>query len=114
MGSQSSAILICALRASAYAHLSKMKVRDLTTSSISRWLSVSLAPLLIASVAVVSSGCKKQSAISAEKARADVVALALAAHSDVAEVRSGLPQGAKFLLPLFTTGKPASDDPHAA
>jgi hypothetical protein len=43
-----------------------------------------------------------------------VVALALATHNDVAEVRSGLPQGAKFLLPILSTGKPASDDPHAA
>ena len=109
--SQSSAISICALRASAYAHLSKMKVRRLTTHVSSRRRFVSIAAL---SLVIVSSGCKKQSAISAEKAKGDVVALALAAHSDVAEVRAGLPQGAKFLLPIFTTGKPASDDPHAA
>ena len=103
--------MICALRASAYAHLSKMKVRRLPTFSFSGRLCVSVFTLLLASV---SSGCKKQSAISAEKAKADVVALALATHNDVAEVRSGLPQGAKFLLPIFSTGKPASDDPHGA
>ena len=65
-------------------------------------------------IASVSPGCKKQSAVSAEKARGDVVALALATHNDVMEVRSGLPQGAKFLLPIFATGKPPSDDPHGA
>ena len=43
-----------------------------------------------------------------------MVALAQAAHNDVAEVRSGLPQGAKFLLPIFNSGKPPSDDPHGA
>ena len=59
-------------------------------------------------------GCKKQSTISAEKAKGDVVVLAQATHNDVAEVRSGLPLGAKFLLPIFATGKPASDDPHGA
>lgn len=59
-------------------------------------------------------GCKKASAVSAEKAKANVVNLTKATHSDVAEVRSGLPLGAPFLLPLFTTGKPASDDPHGA
>jgi len=68
---------------------------------------VSIAALSVA-------GCKKQSAISAEKAKADVVRLAQATHTDVSEVRSGLPQGAKLLLPIFATGKPASDDPHAA
>lgn len=88
-----------------------MKVRRLTTHPFSGRLVVSLAALL---VAAVSPGCKKQSAISAEKAKADVVALARATHSDVAEVRAGLPQGAKFLLPIFATGKPASDDPHGA
>jgi len=97
-----------------------MKVRRLTTHSLSKFrlraarlarLAVSLSTLLLATVAT---GCKKQSAVSAEKARGDVVALALAAHNDVAEVRSGLPQGAKFLLPIFATGKPASDDPHGA
>jgi hypothetical protein len=88
-----------------------MKVRRLTTQSFSRRLLVSLAPLFVFAALP---GCKKQSAISADKAKADVVALARAAHSDVAEVRSGLPQGANFLLPIFTAGKPASEDPHAA
>ena len=88
-----------------------MKVRRLTTHSRSTRLAICLGTLLLAAV---SAGCKKQSAISAEKARGDVVALALATHNDVLEVRSGLPQGAKFLLPIFATGKPASDDPHAA
>jgi hypothetical protein len=43
-----------------------------------------------------------------------VGALTRATHSDVLEVRAGLPEGAKFLTPIFTTGRPASDDPHAA
>jgi hypothetical protein len=95
-----------------------MKVRRLPTLSFSephlptaRSLAFGLGTLLLA---IVSFGCKKQSAVSAEKAKGDVVALAQAAHNDVAEVRSGLPQGAKFLLPIFATGKPASDDPKAA
>ena len=102
--------MICALRAPAYAQLPKMKVRRLTT-----WVSRRrfLASAIV-SVAAASSGCKKQSAISAEKARPDVVRLAQTTHNDVSEVRSGLPQGAKFLLPIFATGKPASDDPHGA
>jgi len=95
-----------------------MKVRRLPTYSLSVRLfracppAISLSVLLLAGS--VSSGCKKQSAVSAEKAKADVVALAQAAHNDVAEVRSGLPQGAKFLLPIFATGKPASEDPKGA
>ncbi|HYP98734.1 MAG TPA: hypothetical protein VER96_08670 [Polyangiaceae bacterium] len=97
-----------------------MKVRLLHTFSpsapgrsnaLARSLAFGLGALLLA---IVSSGCKKQSAVSAEKAKTDVVALAQAAHNDVAEVRSGLPQGAKFLLPIFATGKPASDDPKGA
>lgn len=63
---------------------------------------------------VILQGCKKPGAVSAEKAKANVVVLTQATHSDVAEVRAGLPQGAKLLLPLFATGKPASDDAHAA
>lgn len=92
-----------------------MKVRRLPTFSCSGRLlpGVSLTALVVLS-SVVSFGCKKQSAVSAEKAKVDVVALAQAAHNDVAEVRSGLPQGAKFLLPIFGTGKPPSEDPHAA
>lgn len=92
-----------------------MKVRPFPTyTGTARFLpgGVSVAVLLL--VASVSCGCKKQSAVSAEKAKGDVVALAQAAHNDVAEVRAGLPQGAKFLLPIFTTGKPASDDPKGA
>jgi len=88
-----------------------MKVRRLTTQ-------LNLGPfavaIVLACVSSFTSGCKKASAVSAEKAKVDVVALAQATHNDVAEVRAGLPQGAKFLLPLFTTGKPASDDPHGA
>jgi hypothetical protein len=64
--------------------------------------------------ALISPGCKKASEVSAEKAKANVVALTKATHSDVAEVRAGLPIGAPFLLSLFTSGKPPSDDPHGA
>jgi hypothetical protein len=99
-----SANLICALHASAYASLAKMKVRRLPTRPCA-WLL--LGALLLA-------GCKKSSAISAEKASANVGALTRAAHNDVAEVRAGLPQGAKFLAPIFSTGNAPSDDPHAA
>ncbi len=84
-----------------------MKVRRLPTQSL-RVLGCCAALILIAPA------CKKQSAISAEKASVSIGALTKATHEDVAEVRSGLPQGAKLLLPLFNTGKPAADDPHAA
>jgi len=91
-----------------------MKVRRLPTCSISARLVRGASLLLVLLAAGVSFGCKKQSAVSAEKAKTDVVALVQAAHNDVAEVRSGLPQGAKFLLPIFSTGRPASDDPKGA
>ena len=84
-----------------------MKVRRPPTPVFSALFVAVLVPL-------IAPACKKQSAVSAEKAKANVVALTKATHSDVAEVRSGLPQGAKFLSPLFATGKPASDDPHGA
>src|SRR4051812_6045669 len=94
-----------------------MKVRRLPTQPVSYSLgrfavAISLVPVALGVLAL--SGCKKSSAVSAEKAKLNVVALARATHSDVAEVRSGLPQGAKFLLPIFATGKPATDDPHGA
>lgn len=84
-----------------------MKVRRLPTQTLC--VSVCAAALIL-----ISPACKKQSAVSAEKAKASLPALTKATHEDVAEVRSGLPQGGKFLLPLFGTGKPAADDPHAA
>ena len=102
--SRGSVIFICGRRASAYVRLSKMKVRGLPTQLL---FGCSMALLLLP-------GCKKPSAISAEKAKANVVVLAKATHSDVSEVRSGLPQGAKFLSALFATGKPPSEDPHGA
>src|SRR4051812_43482730 len=73
-------------------------------------LALSLCGLLF--VSVLSPACKKVSAVSAEKAKANVANLKKATHSDVAEVRAGLPLGAPFLLPVFTTGKPPSDDTH--
>ncbi len=69
---------------------------------------------LVVVAAVGLPACKKASAVSAEKAKANVVKLTAATHSDVAEVRTGLPLGAPYLLPLFTTGKPPSDDTHGA
>jgi hypothetical protein len=84
-----------------------MKVRRLPTP----FKAISFCGILLLSSV---SACKKQSAVSADKAKASVPALAKAAAEDVAQARSGLPQGTKFLLPLFTTGKPAQDDPHAA
>ncbi len=62
----------------------------------------------------ISQGCKKSSTVSAEKAKANIAGLIKATQSDVAEVRAGLPSGAKYLLPVFATGKPPSDDPHGA
>ncbi len=84
-----------------------MKVRRLPTLGCSR-------PWSAVVVLLIASACKSQAAVSAEKAKPSVVGLAKAAREDVSQVRSGLPQGAKFFLPLFGTGKPASDDPHAA
>lgn len=70
--------------------------------------------MLATLAALVLPACKKASAVSAEKAKANVVKLTAATHSDVAEVRTGLPLGAPYLLPVFTTGKPPSDDTHGA
>jgi hypothetical protein len=84
-----------------------MKVRRLPT----RFKSISIGAIFLLGVVPA---CKKQSAVSAEKAKASIPALAKATVEDVAQARSGLPQGSKFLLPIFTTGKPASDNPEAA
>ena len=86
-----------------------MKVRRLPTQLV-RVLSFAA----LGALAAIASGCKKPSAVSAEKAKANVAGLIKATQTDVAEVRSGLPNGAKYLLPLFASGKPPSDDPHAA
>jgi len=86
-----------------------MKVRRLPTR-LFRVLPIATGCAL----ALISQGCKKSSAISAEKAKGNVAGLIRATQSDVAEVRSGLPNGAKYLLPVFTSGKPPSDDPHGA
>ena len=99
-----------------------MKVRGLPTQFAvlscagSAWRSI--AVLVLGASALLSAGCKKASAVSAEKAKANVATLIHTTQSDVAEVRSGLPQGAKYLLPIFASsaasGKPPSEDPHAA
>lgn len=73
---------------------------------------MTLFALTLAALSCVA--CTKPSAVSAEKAKADVGALTRATQSDVAEVRAGLPRGAPFLLPIFASGKPPSDDPHGA
>ena len=86
-----------------------MKVRRLPTQ-LSRVLSFCALTALAGSAP----GCKKSSAVSAEKAKANIVALVKATQGDVAEVRAGLPNGAKYLLPLFASGKPPSEDPHGA
>jgi hypothetical protein len=84
-----------------------MKVRRLPTRS----LAVSACAALLI---VISPACKKQSAVSAEKAKSSLPALTKAAQEDIAEVRRGLPQGVKYLLPVFSTGKPPAEDPHGA
>lgn len=86
-----------------------MKVRRLPTP-LSRLFSV----CALGALALIASGCKKPSAVSAEKAKVNVEGLIKATKEDVAEVRSGLPNGAKYLLPVFTSGKPPAEDPHAA
>ena len=94
-----------------------MKVRRLPTQLGFVWPSMAAA-IALSALTLLSSGCKKSSAVSAEKAKANVASLIKATQSDVAEVRSGLPQGAKYLLPIFASsaesGKPPSEDPHAA
>lgn len=107
MQSWGSAIFVCATLARAYVRRSKMKVRRFTTQLSRRGLG-------FLGLALISSGCKKPSAVSAEKAAPELAALVKATQTDVAEVRSGLPQGAKYLLPLFGTGKSPSEDPHGA
>ncbi len=85
-----------------------MKVRLLPTQLASRRNALSLSGMVFATLlSFAAPACKKPSAVSAEKAKANVVNLIQATHSDVAEVRSGLPLGAPFLQTLFTTGKPA-------
>ena len=94
-----------------------MKVRLLPTQRAPRSSLPALSLYGLCGVflaALFSPACKRASAVSAEKAMANVVGLTKVTHSDVAEVRSGLPSGAPFLLPLFTTGKPPADDPHGA
>jgi hypothetical protein len=86
-----------------------MKVRRLPTQ-----LTQLLSYGLLASCALIASGCKKPSAVSAEKAKGNVAGLIKATQGDVAEVRTGLPGGAKYLLPIFVSGKPPAEDPHAA
>jgi hypothetical protein len=97
------------MNAPAYADLSKMKVRRFTTQLV-HMLSVAA----LGALASIASGCKKASAVSAEKAKANVAGLIKATQTDVAEVRAGLPEGAKYLLPVFASGKSPSEDPHAA
>jgi len=86
-----------------------MKVRRLPTQllrvlSVGAWCALTL----------IAQGCKKSSAISAEKAKGNIAGLIKATQNDVAEVRAGLPNGAKYLLPIFASGKPPSEDPHGA
>jgi hypothetical protein len=70
--------------------------------------------VLFALAFLLTPGCKKSSAVSAEKAALHAAYLTKTIAADVAEVRSGLPQGVQYLLPLFKGPKPASDDPRGA
>lgn len=54
-------------------------------------------------------GCTKAAELSKQKARAHVELLAKAADTDVKEVRTGLPLGAKQLEAYFATGKAGED-----
>ena len=64
--------------------------------------------LLLASLTLV--GCDKSKEISLAKAKEHVEALAKAATQDVAEVKNGLPAGAKYLVPLYQKEQKPADD----
>jgi hypothetical protein len=55
-------------------------------------------------------GCDKASKKSVERARHHVAELVKTVESDVQEVRTGLPQGAKQLEKLYASDKPPADD----
>jgi hypothetical protein len=54
-------------------------------------------------------GCTKSTELSKQKARGHVDLLAKAANTDVSEVKTGLPLGAKQLEAYFATGKAGED-----
>lgn len=76
------------------------------------------ATLLACTVVLVSSsiqlGCEDSGKKSAELSRAHVTDLARAAVSDAAEVRAGLPEGARQLEDLFREANPELPDPQSA
>ena len=55
-------------------------------------------------------GCEDPRIKSAERAKAHVAALSKAATADVADVRSGMPEGAKRLVKIFATEGGLPDD----
>jgi hypothetical protein len=66
--------------------------------------------LILASCCFVASGCESSKKLSEKKAAEHVVFVADAANTDVGEVKSGLPQGAKFLEKLYANGAAPKDD----
>ncbi len=74
------------------------------------WVSSALA----LSVGLLSLGCEDVARKSADLARANVVFVADAAKSDVAQVRVGLPQGAASLADLFKRSHPEVPGSEAA
>lgn len=61
--------------------------------------------LLALVAATATSGCKKSSAVSAEKASEHVTFLAKAVETDLTEVRAGMPKGAELLKAYFEAGE---------
>jgi hypothetical protein len=66
--------------------------------------------VLASVVATCAVGCDKASKKSVERARHHVAELVKTVDSDVQEVRTGLPQGAKQLEKLYASDKPPADD----
>ncbi len=91
----------------------------LTGSRFVRLQLAQLATLVtLASLTFGLLGCESKARISAEKAKQHVSFLAKASAEDLREVRSGLPQGAEQLVPLFAaaaqSNKPLTEDPKGA
>src|SRR5688572_29989465 len=86
-------------------------------TNLPNWFSSRLSRLVMCSalsIPLIGTGCKKQSAVSAEKAQAALGNLTKSVATDVGEVRAGLPQGAPHLVPAFVGPKRPADDAAAA
>lgn len=75
-----------------------------------QWSSVAAFASAASFALVAAVGCEKSSKISVEHAKAHVVLLEKTTASDVAEVRSGLPEGAKHLETFFKKATLSQED----